>query len=382
MALPPEVCIRGAGIVGRALALLLARERVRVALVAPPAPAAQEDVRAYALNAASRSLLESLRAWPDAAHATAVREMRVHGDDGGRVAFSAVQQEVDALAWIVDVPALERQLADAVRFQPQIEVVTAPVDAPLTVVCEGKASATREALGVRYDVTRYPQHAIAARLEASQPHGGVAHQWFNDKGDVLALLPLGTPPASHSAAADDDARAVALVWSVDQFRVPELLALDSDAFNAAVSEASHGALGALRLTSERASWPLQRAMADRWTGRFADGRAWALAGDAAHTVHPLAGQGLNLGLADATALARVIKERDYWRGVGDARLLRRYERTRRAEVLSMSLATDGLQQLFAHSTGPLPALRNWGMRSFDRAPVVKQWIARQAMGLR
>ncbi|RZL60849.1 MAG: ubiquinone biosynthesis protein UbiH [Variovorax sp.] len=381
MALPPEVCIRGAGIVGRALALLLARERVRVALVTPAASPAHEDVRAYALNAASRGLLESLRAWPDAAHATAVHEMRVHGDEGGRVQFSAAQQKVEALAWIVDVPALERQLADAVRFQPQIEVVTAPVDAPLTVVCEGKASATREALGVRYDVTRYPQHAIAARLEASEPHGGVAHQWFNDQGEVLALLPLGMGP-DNTVAAEGGARAVALVWSVDQFRAPDLLALDADAFNAAVSEASHGALGALRLISERASWPLQRAMADRWTGRFADGRAWALAGDAAHTVHPLAGQGLNLGLADAMALARVIKERDYWRGVGDARLLRRYERMRRAEVLSMSLATDGLQQLFTHRTDPLPALRNWGMRGFDRSASIKHWIARQAMGLR
>ena len=381
MALPPEVCIRGAGIVGRALALLLARERVRVALVGPASAAAHEDVRAYALNAASRDLLESLRAWPDAGHATAVREMRVHGDEGGRVQFNAAQQKVDALAWIVDVPALERQLADAIRFQPQIEVVDQPVDAPLTVVCEGKASATRDALGVRYDVTRYPQHAIAARLAASEPHGGVAHQSFNDKGEVLALLPMGATTGTASDATGGGARALALVWSVDQFRAPSLLAMDSEAFNVAVSEASHGALGALRLTSERASWPLQRAMADRWTGRFADGGAWALAGDAAHTVHPLAGQGLNLGLADATALARVIKERDYWRSVGDARLLRRYERTRRAEVLSMSLATDGLQQLFAHSLDPLPALRNWGMRGFDRSASVKHWIARQAMGM-
>ncbi len=98
-------------------------------------------------------------------------------------------------------------------------------------------------------------------------------------------------------------------------------------------------------------------------------------------MHPLAGQGLNLGLADAAALANVIKDRDYWRSVGDARLLRRYERARRTDVLSMSLATDGLQQLFAHSADPLPALRNWGMRGFDRTRLVKNWIAKQAMGL-
>jgi 2-polyprenyl-6-methoxyphenol hydroxylase-like FAD-dependent oxidoreductase len=185
-------------------------------------------------------------------------------------------------------------------------------------------------------------------------------------------------------------RSVALVWSVDQLRAPALLAQGADEFNAAVSEASHGVLGALRLTSERAAWPLSRAIADRWTGAMPQARGasptppqtWALAGDAAHTVHPLAGQGLNLGLADAAMLADVIKQREYWRSVGDPRLLRRYERARRADVLQMSLATDGLQQLFSHSVGPLPALRNWGMRGFDRTRLLKHWIASQAMGLK
>ena len=373
MALPPEVCIRGDGIVGRTLALLLGAARLRVALVCAPVGAPpRQDVRAYALNIASRQLLDTLRAWPDAQHATAVREMCVFGDEGARVHFSAPRQQVDALAWIVDVPALEQRLADALRFQPQVEIVAAPVAAPLTVVCEGRTSTTREALGVQYEVTRYPQHAIAARFRADKPHGEIARQWFNERGEVLALLPLGGP-GGHE---------VALVWSVDQLRAPQLLALDDAAFAGAVRDAAHDALGALTPTSERAGWPLQRAAADRWIGNFADGKAWALAGDAAHTVHPLAGQGLNLGLADAAALAQVLGAREHWRSVGDARLLRRYERARRADAAAMSLATDGLQQLFAHSAEPLPRLRNWGMRGFDRSGLLKHWIARQAMGLR
>ena len=389
MAINPDICIHGAGIVGRTLALLMARERLRVALVVPATEAgdttaaSRDDVRAYALNAASRSLLTSLRGWPDAPHATAVREMIVAGDDGGRVHFSAQQQQVDALAWIVDVPTLTQRLADAVRFQPLIEQVTEPVKATLTVVCEGRASATREALGIGYDVTPYAQHAIAARVQSATPHHGIARQWFNDRGEVLALLPLGEDDAVGIAdtASTAGSCAMALVWSVDRARAPALLQQDEAEFAAALREATHGTLGDFTLTSQRSSWPLQRAIAERWTGQLPDGGAWALAGDAAHTVHPLAGQGLNLGLADAAELARALKARAYWRSVGDARLLRGYERARRAEVMAMSLATDGLQQLFARRTDPLPALRNWGMRGFDRAGPIKQWVAKQAMGL-
>ena len=109
-------------------------------------------------------------------------------------------------------------------------------------------------------------------------------------------------------------------------------------------------------------------------------RNWVLAGDAAHTVHPLSGQGLNLGLADVQELATVLRTRDYWRSVGDTRLLRSYERTRKSGVLPMGWATDGLQQLFAQQTGPWSALRNWGMQTFDNSGALKAWVARQATG--
>ncbi|NMM86902.1 ubiquinone biosynthesis protein UbiH [Rhodococcus sp. SRB_17] len=363
-----DICIRGAGVVGRTLALLLARERLRVALVAGPAPVAS-DVRAYALNAASRQLLESLRSWPDAAHATAVARMQVHGDQGGEVSFDAAAQGVPALAWIVDVPALEARLADAVRYQSHIELVHAPVPAALTVVCEGRASRTRAEFGVDFDATPYPQHAIATRLVCELPHGQTARQWFSHDS-ILAFLPLGGA----------DGNAVAVVWSVPAEQVPGLLALDGEAFAERLYAASQGALGTLRLGSERVAWPLQLAQARHWCGTTASAGSWVLAGDAAHNVHPLAGQGLNLGLGDAQALAQVLGGREGWRSVGDLRLLRRYERQRKAAILPMGLATDGLQQLFARSEAPWQMLRNRGMTRFEHSGPLKNWIARRAMG--
>jgi 2-polyprenyl-6-methoxyphenol hydroxylase-like FAD-dependent oxidoreductase len=369
-----DICIRGDGIVGRTLALLLARERLRVGLVlqAPAGPGnaspVAADVRAYALNARSRALLESLRCWPDARHATEVLTMQVKGDDGGAVNFSATDLKVPGLTWIVDVPVLEAQLADAVRFQPQIELLDASQTAALTVICEGKTSRTRDEFGIDFQVTRYPHRAIAARLRSERPHEQIARQWFS-QGEILAFLPLEGPQGNS----------VAIVWSVKEDNAQALLADESAVFCHKLEAASEACLGRLELISARSAWPLQMARAERWSGLHA-GRAWALAGDAAHNVHPLAGQGLNLGLADVAALAKVLHEREYWRSVGDEKLLRRYERSRKAEVAAMGATMDGLQQLFWQSGAPWQAARNWGMNGFDRSGPLKQWVARQAMG--
>jgi 2-polyprenyl-6-methoxyphenol hydroxylase-like FAD-dependent oxidoreductase len=366
MAAPFDVCIRGSGIVGSTLALLLAQDRLRVGLVRGPRNplAGDSDVRAYALNGGARALLERVRAWPEAPHATAVLAMEVRGDEGGRVRFEAADEQAEALAWIADVPPLEQRLAEALRYQPSVEVLDAPAPAALTVVCEGRASATRDEFGVQFDVKQYPQQAIAARVLLEKGHDQVARQWFGD-GDILALLPMGGPGGNLAA----------LVWSVPVARVPELAALPPDAFQGRVEAACGHALGRITLASERVAWPLQLAQADRWCGQ-----GWALAGDAAHNVHPLAGQGLNLGLADAQALADVLRGREYWRSLGDAKLLRRYERARKADVMAMGLATDGLQQLFAQPQPAWSWLRNWGMKGFDMSGPVKHWVARQAMG--
>src|SRR5665647_944899 len=170
-----DVCIRGDGVVGRTLALLLARERLSVALVTrpnsapavPDAAAVRTDVRAYALNSASRAVLETLRAWPEAPFVTPVLEMQIWGDDGGRLDFTAQSVDQEALAWIVDVPALEQQLIHAVRYQPHIQTVTHPAKAALSVICEGQKSSSRDEFGsnrsVNWSVKPYPQKAIAAR---------------------------------------------------------------------------------------------------------------------------------------------------------------------------------------------------------------------------
>ncbi len=375
MTQPFDICVRGGGIVGSTLALLLARERLRVSLAVPPAAPSKgllpagADVRAYALNAKSRALLESLRCWPDALHATEVLNMQVMGDGGGEVNFSAAMLQVPALTWIVDVPTLEAQLAQAVRFQPLIEVVSAPQAAKLAVVCEGRSSGTRAEFGVDFDIKRYPQRAIAARLACQMPHAQTARQWFS-QGEILAFLPLDGPQGNS----------VALVWSVMEGRSQVLIEEDAGTFCEQLEAASQAVLGKLTLTSERVVWPLQQANAERWIGLH-EGKTWALAGDAAHNVHPLAGQGLNLGLSDVAELATILKEREHWREVNDPKLMRRYERSRKAEVLVMSTAMDGLQQLFSRNGAAIQAARNWGMTGFEHSGAIKQWVARQAMGI-
>ena len=374
MTRPFDICIRGAGIVGRTLALHLAGKQLRVALVTAEADATNtragaSDVRAYALNQASRQLLESVRCWPDEIDATPVLSMQVQGDDGGEVAFNAAESNTAALNWIVDVPALEARLAEAVRYQPLIEVFSKPVAATLTVVCEGKASRSRHDWGVEWDVAPYDQWALATRVSCSKGHAQVARQWFH-QGEILAFLPLGGPQGNLCA----------VVWSVSPDRAKTLHDTVQDAFCKELESASHGVLGTLTLTGERKVWPLQQALARRWSGVTEQGQAWVLAGDCAHTVHPLAGQGLNMGLADVAELTQTLVGRPYWRSVADPKLLRQYVRSRKADFAVLGQANDALQQLFTNPHPALQVLRNWGMNQFESSGPIKQWVARRAMG--
>lgn len=364
-----DVCVRGGGVVAHALALTLARERLRVALVrnTPPAPG-RHDIRAYALNAASRALLEGLRAWPEGTAATPVTAMLIgEREHPASVHFDAASQG-EPLAWIVDVPALEQRLADAVGFQGGITVLDEALPAALTVICEGKRSSSRAAFGFEFDTRPYPHTAVAARLRCELPHEGVARQWFSE-GDIMAWLPMDGA----------DGHRVALVWSVQHAHARELLALSPENLAAKVRAAGGSALGQMALEGAPAGWPLELSHAKRWVMRQ-DGAGIALAGDAAHAMHPLAGQGLNVGLADVAELARVMHEREYWREPGDLRLLRRYERARQADVAAMGAVTDGLYGLFAHTDSRLQALRRWGMERFEHSGPLKRWVTAQATG--
>lgn len=363
-----DVAVRGGGAVGLTAALALARQGLAVALLTRPR-AAGPDVRAYALNAASVALLQTLKVWASLPQdaITPVYDMQVHGDEGeSALAFSAWQQGVSQLAFIVDAAALEDTLAEAVKFAPHVQTLPedAAVKPALTVLAEGGRSSSRTALGVHWQVADYGQTAVAARLVANQPHAGVARQWFRCP-DVLALLPFDRPAAGRSYG---------LVWSLPTARAQQMLALDDRAFAQALAEASAGDAGTLELASERAAWPLQLAQAHPLCGP-----GWVLVGDSAHRVHPLAGQGLNLGLADVQSLAAVIAAREPWRQLGDPILLRRHVRARAWPTLAMGRLTDGLLHLFAQDQPALRLLRNRGLSLLDGLPPLKRMLAAQAL---
>lgn len=370
-----DVCIRGEGPVGRALALALSRQGLRVALCGlsasqPPRPPStgDADVRTYALNAASVALLRGLKVWdalPVDAR-TPVHDMRVEGDEAdAALHFSAWEQTVEELAWIVDAAELDLALARAVDFSPHVERVAQEAPAALRVLAEGKDSAARDALGVRSLRHDYLHSGVAARLEGDIAHAHTARQWFRSP-EVLALLPFDRPQPQRSWG---------LVWSVPAARAAELLALSDEGFEAELAQATGGAVGPLRLRSARVAWPLRLAQAERLCGP-----GWVLVGDAAHVVHPLAGQGLNLGLADVASLAGVLAGREPWRSLGDATLLRRHVRQRHLPTRAIASLTDGLWHLFASQAAPARMLRNRGLWLLERAAPLKKALAAQAFG--
>ncbi len=379
-----DVAVVGAGLVGAAFARAL--RGLSVAVVAPARPRPPEgafDSRIYAISPGNAVFLTGLNAWQQMPpeRVTPVRAMRVHGDDGGLIEFDAYSAGVEALAYIVEegllLGALWRGLEardDAKIFAPEEctglgageDPVTLDlrsgqtIEASLVVGADGARSFVRTRAGIAADERPYGQAAVVANFACERPHRNVAFQWFRG-GPVLALLPL---PGEH----------VSMVWSVEHGEASRLCALRSEDLSREVESASNHALGSLSLVTRARAFALRRLEASAMTAPRV-----ALVGDAAHVVHPLAGQGANLGFGDARELAAALNAREPFRAPGDARLLRRYERARAEAILAMRAAVHGLWRLFGARGAPVVRLRNAGLNLTDRLPVIKNLLMRQAM---
>ncbi|WP_397476045.1 FAD-dependent monooxygenase [Pusillimonas sp.] len=385
-----QILVCGTGIVGLAAALGLARAGEKVALLGPrnPPEPARADVyfpRVYALSSESRRFLDVLGVWDmlDLDRITPVESMRVYGDASGQVDLQAWQAVQPEMAWIIESSELERVLHQAVkmfgiqwhddRFQAlqKNSVQTESgrsLPAALVIGADGADSPVRTAAGISQKSRAYGQTGLVTHLTAERPHGNAAMQWFASDS-VLALLPMPDTSDGHQ---------VSMVWSMNDEQAKHLQSMpqaDRDA-RLAVSllAATDGVLGRLSVRSGVYGFPLFLERSDM----VAPGVA--LAGDAAHRVHPLAGQGLNLGLGDVAQLLEVLRARPQWCGPGQISLLRRYRRARAEPVLAMGLVTDGLHRLFASEFAPVVMARNAGMRLVDRLPFVKRRLIVGASG--
>jgi ubiquinone biosynthesis UbiH/UbiF/VisC/COQ6 family hydroxylase len=380
-----DLAIVGAGLAGATLAC--AARGLSVALVAGEAaatpPAAAFDSRIYAITPGNAAFLDALGAWSriPAERLCPVHAMRIFGDDArAELGFDAYRAGVATLAWIVEDGVLQAALRAVLDEAPDVRLLAparleqmdvrgdaaclalhggATINARLVVGADGARSVVREQAGIAAAQAGYAQQAVVANFACARPHGNVAFQWFQG-GAVLALLPL---PGLH----------VSMVWSTDEAEADRLLALDTDDLCLEVAAASARVVGELTLVTPARAFPLRRVTARRTVGPRV-----ALIGDAAHVIHPLAGQGANLGLQDARVLANVLRAREPGRDPGDEHLLRRYERARKGDLFAMDAAVHGLQRLFASQAPPVAALRNAGLNLADRLPVLKNLLIRQA----
>lgn len=387
-----DVVVVGAGMVGAALAAALGEAGLAVAVVeagaAPPAKGPGFDNRVSALSRASENLLRRLGAWPaiEAGGIAPYAAMEVTDSaTGARIRFDAADIGEPSLGCIVEnrtvVAALEERLdaLDGVTWLRPRRVLglgtredglrrvlldEGELAARLVVGADGARSRVRQLAGIADGAADYGHHALVANVRLERPHGAVARQWFL-AGGPLALLPL---PEPHTCS---------IVWSTDPDEAAELERLEQPEFLERLGAATGHDLGRPLTVSGRAVFPLVRRHAERYVAP-----GLALVGDAAHTIHPLAGQGVNLGLLDAAALAEVLMEAHTGgRELGAEATLRRYERRRRGHNLAVQAAMSGFKQVFGVSALPLRSLRGLGVTLVDRLTPLKDTLIRQAMGL-
>lgn len=389
------IVVVGTGVVGLATALGCAQRGLHVKLVGPaprldgptamgPADGgASYDARIYALSQGARNLLEAQRVWSqvDSQRICAVERMRVFGDDGGALQFDAYSAGVERLATICEERELLRALWLGCSMVPGIEQIGQAFDSAtfeagavrvrlsngtgiecsLLLGADGKRSAVRAAVGIGAQVSSYGHTALVANFACERSHHGTAYQWFTDEG-IVALLPL---PGEH----------VSLVWSAPHALATQLAALPSGEFAERVAQRSGRRLGALQMLGDKHAFALDRVVVEHLVRPNV-----ALLGDAAHVVHPLAGQGLNLGLQDVSEFLRLLVAREPWRGLGDGVWLRRYERARAEPIALMRGTVGGLARLFAANDAGVRRLRNIGMSAVDALTPVKMALIRHALG--
>lgn len=391
-----DVVISGASAAGLSLALALAQAsegELRIALVDRtwPPQSMSGDVRAYAISAASRHMLEALGVWNSiAAHAQPVRRIEITDsrlDAGIRpvvLTYDNITDEGEPATHIVPGSQIVSALADRAaefpaidRFTPsQIESYNVTpscltlafsdgrsMRARLLVSAEGRQSPLREQAGIKMIGWSYEQTGIVTWVAHERPHEATAVQHFLPAGP-FAILPL---TGDRSC----------ITWSEQSSEARNILALDEAAFLAEVERRFGGRLGAITMVAPRQSWPLSMHLARSYVAdRF------ALIGDAAHGVHPIAGQGLNLALRDAAALAEVLIEAArLGLDLGNAEILSRYERWRRFDSAISTATFDGLNRLFSSDNAVVRAARDAGLGLVDRMPVIKQLLVTQAAGL-
>lgn len=388
-----DICIVGNGAVGKAAALGFAQAGLKVAVLCRSSVAlpmsAQWDVRVFALNHIAHDLLSSLKVWDalDLQRVAAVTEMNVRGGksvDDGQLAFDAYGARTGELAWIVEDKNLNHALDTAMKFAQNLSVVTgaaaslhadeqgaqinledgSQIKASLIVGADGAQSWVRGQCDIGLDYRSYGQQGVVTNFECEIPHHGVAHQWFVEEQGIIALLPL---PGNR----------VSLVWSAPDALAAELLREPLSALVSRLEEYCLDTLGHLTpvLPEDIKAFPLRLIRPHSMIAQRV-----ALIGDAAHAVHPLAGHGMNLGFGDVTSLLALMKAREDHCDCGDAKLLERYRRSRKEDVMLMQITTDGLARLFGSDLAPLRLARNVGLNLLNRLPVLKNKLISHAMG--
>jgi 2-octaprenylphenol hydroxylase len=393
-----DVCIVGNGAIAKTTALGFAQAGHRVTLLVPesppPAPMPPQgaeqpwDVRVYALNHTAHTLLSSLKVWGalDASRVAPVESMVINGDgkQPGDLAFDAFGAHVSSLAWIVEDRNLNQALDAALKFAPNVHIVSGRatglatdsngatvtldggivVASSLVVGADGGQSWVRGQCDIGLDYRPYHQRAVVANFTCEKPHHGVAYQWFTGHEGIVALLPL---PGNR----------VSLVWSAPDALADTLMRESLGELAVRLAVLSEDKLGALRPLQPESVKDLPLALI-RPHSIIAP--RVALVGDAAHVVHPLAGHGMNLGFADVAQLLETVAAREAQRSIGDERVLARYARARKEDVLLMQLATDGLARLFGADLEPVRVVRNLGLNLLNKLPMLKRRLMAHAMG--